>query len=122
VSSTTPSDTFRGIILQNGLKVDEIEGSWINEIRSNGKVLYDVRKQQNLLAEYAESPLPSDSRFRPDLDALAHGDFGLAQAKKMELEELQRKDRLLRKQGYEQREESYKDSENDTDSNPGKDS
>eukprot|EP00474_Spongospora_subterranea_P001472 CRZ01930.1 hypothetical protein [Spongospora subterranea] len=109
VSSPSPSDTFRGDIIKDGNKVDQIDGSWIGEIRSNGVVLYDVRQKLDASTVPAENPIPSDSRFREDLKALSEGKFDLAQAKKVELEELQRSDRALRRQGYEQRESASSD-------------
>ncbi len=45
-----------------------------------------------------QSPLPSDSRFRQDLKALAAGDAEAAQAAKEAMEHLQRRDRKLREE------------------------
>jgi hypothetical protein len=48
-------------------------------------------------------PLPSDSRFREDLVALQSGDIDLANDAKIKLENKQRRDAKLRKEGYEKR-------------------
>ncbi|CEP02333.1 unnamed protein product (mitochondrion) [Plasmodiophora brassicae] len=119
VSSSSPSDIFRGDIMRKGSRVAQVEGSWLNEVKSNGTVLYDARVKSNVFAQAVADPLPSDSRFRADLVALAEGNFDLAQTKKVELEDAQRADRALRKQGYEQRADEDDLGEDDSSNSEG---
>lgn len=102
-SSKTPSDHFRGTIVntQNGNELAELSGSWLHELRINDAQYWSIRKHQSgFLVPYPENKLlPSDSRFREDLVYLARGDLDESQDWKVRLEVLQRADRKIRNDG-----------------------
>lgn len=107
------SDEFTGyigrhkndIFLQSDSEVKDLQetlcsvsGSWIDKLEFGGKVYWErdrvgtpeVPRPQKTLLE-------SDCRFREDCIAVAMGDMKKASESKAELEEIQRRDRKLRK-------------------------
>lgn len=102
-SSKTPSDHFRGTIVntQTGAELAEVSGSWLHELRINDTQYWSIRKHQSgFLVPYPENKLlPSDSRFREDRAYLASGDLDESQEWKVRLEVLQRADRKIRNEG-----------------------
>ncbi len=78
--------------------ISYIEGNWIDYVMIDGDKYWELDKVQPEPIVPASNPLPSDSRFRPDLQALAAGNETEAQRQKEIMEELQRNDRKLRDQ------------------------
>eukprot|EP00475_Leptophrys_vorax_P045828 TRINITY_DN9663_c0_g1_i3.p1 TRINITY_DN9663_c0_g1~~TRINITY_DN9663_c0_g1_i3.p1 ORF type:complete len:383 (+),score=93.85 TRINITY_DN9663_c0_g1_i3:60-1208(+) len=103
VTQSSPVDVFRGTIEQDGRVVSKIEGSWLTHLDFDGErfVEFSSEVQGTVKPMPDEVTLPSDARFRADLLALAQGDYELAQHQKVVLEEIQRNDRKLRKQHWE---------------------
>lgn len=67
-------------------------------IEFDGIRYWDTRDLKPYKLHKSEKPLPSDSRYRPDLQQLAQGNIEAAQQRKEEMEEAQRKDARLRKE------------------------
>jgi len=61
--------------------------------------MWDRESDSRELSVEVKEPLPSDSRFRDDLNALAAGDMEKAQFEKNRMEEVQRREAKLRKEG-----------------------
>ncbi|OQR86239.1 PH domain containing protein [Achlya hypogyna] len=74
----------------------KIDGSWLSQLRFDGKVVWDVAAVPVHLPVPVVRALPSDCRYREDLIELKAGDFDKAQACKVHLEEVQRHDKKLR--------------------------
>ncbi|ETW01036.1 hypothetical protein H310_06667 [Aphanomyces invadans] len=100
-SSKLPTDHFRGTILHDGETVCDVTGSWLDELRVGDEVVWNFERDScpPLVRLQDDQVLPSDSRNRPDLRALASYDLEEAQERKFEVENLQRSDRALRKEG-----------------------
>jgi len=109
-----PTDYFQGTIFKSktGNLEDETsreilsvtEGSWLGSIEFDGKPTWDWQLGLPVsIPKPIDNPLPSDSRFREDLVALQNGDIDLANEMKITLENKQRRDAKLRKEGYEKR-------------------
>eukprot|EP00163_Fabomonas_tropica_P033719 TRINITY_DN89_c0_g1_i8.p1 TRINITY_DN89_c0_g1~~TRINITY_DN89_c0_g1_i8.p1 ORF type:complete len:420 (-),score=75.48 TRINITY_DN89_c0_g1_i8:21-1280(-) len=77
-----------------------IEGTWVGALEFEGKAYWDINAKKAFCKDVPE-PLPSDCRFREDLQHLLKGDVDGAQHWKVVLEEKQRYDRKLRAQGRE---------------------
>jgi hypothetical protein len=77
--------------------VVKITGSWLEEIAFNSVPYWTLKDDKGFKVIEEENPLPSDVRYRLDLQALARGDLEEAQRLKEEMEENQRNDRKLRK-------------------------
>lgn len=77
-----------------------VEGSWLEGLNFDGKSYWKFNDHQayRVLPKDLKRSLPSDCRNRMDLSELANGDMDSAGRWKHELEELQRKDRKLRKE------------------------
>mmetsp|Transcript_6523 Transcript_6523/g.10130 ORF Transcript_6523/g.10130 Transcript_6523/m.10130 type:complete len:404 (+) Transcript_6523:107-1318(+) len=75
------------------------EGTWLSFLEFNGKRVWDIKEQIKYKAIATDSPLPSDSRYRDDLQALQQEDYDGAQRWKVALEERQREEARLRKGG-----------------------
>jgi hypothetical protein len=79
--------------------LSRVEGSWLDELKFDDVFYWKNRQYQPFFpVQVDEEALPSDSRYRIDLIALRSGDLQAAQKSKTELENLQRKDRKLRKE------------------------
>ncbi|KAL6050876.1 Oxysterol-binding protein 4 [Balamuthia mandrillaris] len=122
-SKKTPADYFKGEIRRGALEDDSsedvksgkkkrtestvictIEGSWVSCIEFDGERYWDFK--QNLpkhVPKPVDDPLPSDSRFREDLCFLAAGDLQQSGLAKTRLEEKQRYEARLRREGAELR-------------------
>lgn len=102
-SSKTPSDSFRGTIVNtsNNNELCEVTGSWLDELKFADKAYWTMGKESSgYLVSFPESKLlQSDSRNREDLKFLALGDLDEAQEWKVKLEVLQRADRKTRNDG-----------------------
>jgi hypothetical protein len=77
----------------------KVEGSWLSHIDFDGKRYWDIKEVAPWSIRPAENPLPSDCRYREDLQALLRGDEEEAQRLKVQLEEKQRKEAKLRAEG-----------------------
>jgi len=98
-----PSDAFVGSIdkiNKAGESVEavcEADGSFLGFLDFDGVRYWDFQQESCTSTAALEArPLPSDSRFRKDRNALASGDIDAAQVHKVEIEERQRRERRLR--------------------------
>jgi len=116
-SQKTPVDFIRGEVKKAGEVIGVVEGSWLgclhyypgqtidsmssskDKSALDRKELFNIGNEKPSYAKPADDPLPSDARYREDAVALRCGDLDLAQTKKEELENKQRKERSLRKSG-----------------------
>ena len=114
----TLPDTFRGGIYnlsdvtisekdcihhlkKNATSFVKIEGRWTSHIEFDGDEYWNVHDYK-LLGKYDDGfILPSDGRYREDLKFFIKDDEENSQKEKEKLEELQRKDRKLRKEWIE---------------------
>ena len=79
----------------------KIEGRWTSHIEFDGDEYWNV-DDYKLLGKYDDGfILPSDGRYREDLKFFIKDDEENSQKEKEKLEELQRKDRKLRKEWIE---------------------
>ncbi len=106
------TDFFKGFITKNKtlLKDDSrkafyskdvisyIEGNWLEEMKIDGDVFWEVGKDKVHELTPASDSLPSDSSKRPDSIALTAGKEADAQKFKDQIEDIQRKDRKLREE------------------------
>jgi hypothetical protein len=85
--------------------VSEGSGSWLEYLEFDGKIYWTVNDErsstvlpndQSLPEELKEFMLPSDSRFRPDIQHMLSGNMDEAEKEKLKLEEVQRNDKHLR--------------------------
>jgi hypothetical protein len=95
-SAATPSDYFKGDILQQGKKVGQVTGSWLTHLDVDGERFYEYTMENAQIPKQVDQPLPSDCRYREDLLSLAKGDYEAAHQNKILLEQTQRNDRKLR--------------------------
>jgi hypothetical protein len=79
-----------------GRAVSKISGSYLGFVEFDGRRYWDARDNEAFKLCKPETILPSDSRYRPDLNTLLAGNVEQAQLRKEELEELQRRDVKLR--------------------------
>ncbi|KAG2377780.1 hypothetical protein C9374_008865 [Naegleria lovaniensis] len=118
-SQKTPVDFLRGEVKKDGSVIGVIEGSWLGvvhyypgqtadslssmkdkeKVEVSRKEIFNIAKEVPKYAKPSDDPLPSDARFREDAVALRSGNLELAQTKKEELENKQRRERALRKTG-----------------------
>ncbi|GBG86444.1 hypothetical protein CBR_g41440 [Chara braunii] len=84
-------------------KLGTIEGVWLTHLDCDGKRLWDIKTAVAVKPEPVDNPLPSDCRFRQDLIALKAKDYDAAQTWKEKLENIQRADRALRREGLKER-------------------
>ena len=100
--SAPPTDYFSAVIRQysdNSDKTVEITkgvGSWLDFLEFNGEEIWHLGLQPKVDWVTDQYFMPSDSRFRPDLIALANQDVRTAQVAKDALENKQRRDKTLR--------------------------
>jgi hypothetical protein len=110
-SPKTPSDWLRGEIYKElpspdgnvvRMTLATFEGSWLSHIdmkESGSEEVVCMWNIEDVLVDKpipTESPLPSDCRFRGDIQGLADGDVEEAQKWKVVLEDKQRVERRLR--------------------------
>jgi hypothetical protein len=81
------------------IPVCAVQGSWLDALSFGGKEYWRFNEESayRVIPKDIQKSLPSDSRNRMDLIELKRGDLESASKWKQELEELQRKDRKLRK-------------------------
>lgn len=82
-----------------------VQGSWLGCIEFDGKRYWEWNdsKLKIYAPVYVNEPLPSDSRFREDCSNLAKGNIEVAGDWKRKLEQKQRKEAALRREGAEMR-------------------
>lgn len=76
-----------------------IEGTWLGYLDFDGKRYWDVRQCHPMSPTPVENPLPSDCRFRRDLQHLAKKELAEAQKAKEEMEDEQRLQKTWRTAG-----------------------
>eukprot|EP00696_Hemimastix_kukwesjijk_P004896 gnl/Hemi2/16262_TR5406_c0_g1_i1.p1 gnl/Hemi2/16262_TR5406_c0_g1~~gnl/Hemi2/16262_TR5406_c0_g1_i1.p1 ORF type:complete len:410 (-),score=155.90 gnl/Hemi2/16262_TR5406_c0_g1_i1:252-1481(-) len=107
-SPKKPTDFFRGEIFASNTAtvgkskakkqvLSTCEGSWLDYLSFDGVRYWDVKTDAPSPLAPTTDPLPSDSRFREDLQLLARKDLKNAHEAKTRLEEAQRADAKLRK-------------------------
>eukprot|EP00475_Leptophrys_vorax_P028174 TRINITY_DN4065_c0_g1_i1.p1 TRINITY_DN4065_c0_g1~~TRINITY_DN4065_c0_g1_i1.p1 ORF type:complete len:943 (-),score=238.86 TRINITY_DN4065_c0_g1_i1:62-2890(-) len=100
-SANSSLDAVSGVICQGRDRIQKcnVEGSWLEGLSFGGKQYwrFNESKAYRVLSRRLEDSLPSDARNRMDLTELAAGNLDSANSWKHKLEELQRKDRKLRK-------------------------
>lgn len=102
-------DQIRGELKQHDQIIDTVSGSWLRHVDWDkgvsikglqAKRVWDVSTAIVRQPEQILQPLPSDSRHREDLQKLRAGEIAAAGDWKTKLEEAQRQDKHLRKQGH----------------------
>jgi hypothetical protein len=100
-SRKLPTDFFLGQItrVSDGKKLSETHGSWMGAIDFDGKTYWTFKEKPVPHEPVVEKlALPSDSRFRPDIQCMVRGDMQAAAEAKLRLEEKQRRDAKMRKE------------------------
>jgi len=82
-----------------GVPVAHVDGIWLTHLDVDGKRIWARDRQPQHRPRPVENPLPSDCRYRGDLIALKGGDMVDAQIAKEAMENDQRGDAKLRKEG-----------------------
>lgn len=80
----------------NGKVVSKMSGTYLGYIEFDKVRYWDIRDFKPYQVIPCARTLPSDSRYRSDLQTLASGDIPNAQKRKEGLEQAQRKDARLR--------------------------
>lgn len=80
----------------------KVMGSWLSCIEFDGERYWEWNdsKLKIYVPVKVDNPLPSDSRFREDCKYLAQGDLETAGEHKRKIEQKQRREAALRKEGY----------------------
>jgi hypothetical protein len=68
------SDFLAGEILEYGQVVGTVSGNYLDKLDFDGVTYWELEKSPVYLARRPQAPLPSDCRFRPDLQLLSKGD------------------------------------------------
>eukprot|EP00195_Chlamydomonas_chlamydogama_P002345 CAMPEP_0202921140 /NCGR_PEP_ID=MMETSP1392-20130828/77235_1 /ASSEMBLY_ACC=CAM_ASM_000868 /TAXON_ID=225041 /ORGANISM="Chlamydomonas chlamydogama, Strain SAG 11-48b" /LENGTH=373 /DNA_ID=CAMNT_0049614687 /DNA_START=173 /DNA_END=1294 /DNA_ORIENTATION=- len=99
-------DLIRGTLKKGDTVLDTCTGNWLHFLewehgldKGRTKRIWDIRHTPFSVAKPVDNPLSSDARHRNDVVFLKAGDQPKAQEWKHILEETQRKDRKLRKEG-----------------------
>mmetsp|Transcript_15437 Transcript_15437/g.26518 ORF Transcript_15437/g.26518 Transcript_15437/m.26518 type:complete len:389 (+) Transcript_15437:74-1240(+) len=81
------------------------DGSWLESVTFDGKVYWDIKQAtaKKAVAVADEEALPTDCRFREDVQTVGREDWEGAQKAKHNLEEKQREEARFRKAGYAKR-------------------
>jgi len=103
---TTPkytTDYLMGDIIDSESleKLSHVEGCWLSHIDFDGERYWNLEDTAPCCLAPVDDPLPSDCRYRYDLQALLAGNAEEAQRRKTHLEEKQRYEAKLRKEGKE---------------------
>ena len=110
-------DFFKGLITKNKALLKDmtrkafyskemisyIEGMWIENVMIDGDMYWEMGRERPFPLVRDAGSLPSDSRYREDLQALLAGNEAESQRQKEVLEEIQRNDRKLREQARKQK-------------------
>jgi len=97
-----PSDHLSGTITHNSKNVSDITGSWLGAIEFDGKRYWTFTDKTYIHARIT-NPLPSDCSNREDIQLVKVTNFKDAAEAKVKLENIQRRDAKLRKDGKEKR-------------------
>eukprot|EP01087_Luapelamoeba_hula_P013720 TRINITY_DN3940_c0_g1_i1.p1 TRINITY_DN3940_c0_g1~~TRINITY_DN3940_c0_g1_i1.p1 ORF type:complete len:369 (-),score=56.19 TRINITY_DN3940_c0_g1_i1:641-1747(-) len=102
------SDTVIGTISRNSTKekLSTIEGSWLTHLDFDGARFWTLADDAPCDLVPIDDPLPSDCRYRADLQTLLSGDDDGAQKAKVTLEVKQRTEAKLRAEGRAERGET----------------
>jgi len=76
----------------------KVEGSWLTELIIDNIVYWNIKMQPSGII-YKENPLPSDCRYREDLKYLKEGNIEKAKEFKELIEDKQRSEAKIRKEG-----------------------
>ena len=103
---SVPPPQIKGVLRRDSTVLDTCHGNWLHYLdwekgvgRGKTKRVWDYKHSVPMLALPVENAAPSDSKHRQDLLYLKEGDQAQSQVWKVRLEEQQRKDRKLRKEG-----------------------
>jgi hypothetical protein len=83
-----PSDFFSGEILQDGVKVSECRGSYLDSMEFDGAIFWELETSPIYKGIQHADPLPSDCRYREDMIYLGRGLQQMAEDYKIRLEKL----------------------------------
>jgi len=109
-------DYVRGEIVRLGKKDKKkdntqvlcvVEGHYLSNLDFDGKRYWDTDMLPHIIRP-VEDPLPSDSHYREDLNAVLENDFVRGKECKLMLEDKQRHDAKLRQKGKQQRQQLAK--------------
>ena len=103
------SDFFEGTIEKDGNVISNIKGSYLEYIEIDGERYWDIRKNINIESYPIKNQIKSSSIYRPDSLKLLEKDVEGAQEKKDEQENIQRRDRKLRKEWQEKNKNEHSD-------------
>ena len=87
---------YQGLVQEIEGEIGKIEGYWTLYIDIDNKRYWSFDEYRPYIVADAPNPLPSDSRFRPDLKAWIEDNQEEAQTQKDIVENLQRRDNKLR--------------------------
>ena len=103
------SDYFEGTIEKDGNVLSNIKGSYLEFIEIDGERYWDIRRNINIQGYPIYPQIKSSSIYRPDSLKLLEKDVEGAQEKKDEQENIQRRDRKLRKEWQEKNKNEHSD-------------
>ncbi|KJE91894.1 hypothetical protein CAOG_02957 [Capsaspora owczarzaki ATCC 30864] len=89
-SNKTLRDVARGVIVRGREEVCAVDGSWLSHLDIGAERFWELGQQKPSSVFPVADPLPTDSRFREDVQALAEGDLERAEELKTLTEEKQR--------------------------------
>ncbi|KAF2074806.1 hypothetical protein CYY_003909, partial [Polysphondylium violaceum] len=95
----------------NSNTICKIEGSWLTELIIDNIVYWNIKMQPSGII-YKENPLPTDCRYREDLKYLKEGNIEKAKEFKELIEDKQRSEAKIRKEGIKKDSKSKKDKNN----------
>lgn len=96
----TPVLERNGSVVVDTIVLATCSGNWLSHLDWGGERRWTLAEDAPEEWDPLPAPLPSDARYREDLAALAAGDLLLAQRAKEALEQRQRADAKLRKEGH----------------------
>ena len=103
------SDYFEGTIEKDDNVLSNIKGSYLEFIEIDGERYWDIRRNINIQGYPIYPQIKSSSIYRPDSLKLLEKDVEGAQEKKDEQENIQRRDRKLRKEWQEKNKNEHSD-------------
>ena len=103
------SDCFEGTIEKDDNVLSNIKGSYLEFIEIDGERYWDIRRNINIQGYPIYPQIKSSSIYRPDSLKLLEKDVEGAQEKKDEQENIQRRDRKLRKEWQEKNKNEHSD-------------
>ena len=103
------SDCFEGTIEKDGEVLSNVKGSYLEYIEIDGERFWDIRRNINIQGYPIYPQIKSSSIYRPDSLKLLEKEIEGAQEKKDEQENIQRRDRKLRKEWQEKNKNEHSD-------------